>query len=148
MNGTKHNKTNTCVNTYPSLNKATDILDSNVNPISINENTRVLRSNKGLKNLKDNNTLHILDSKNLVTNTCKNTQSEITADMSAPKLSGAFLRSVSSSFNNEQEGRITAVVAKARYQRATENLTKQRFKHSARSRPSNAVIKVLLPYIS
>ena len=120
------------------------ILDSNVNPILINENTRVLWSNKGLKNLENNDTLHVLDSKNPVTKTCKNTQSEITADMSAPELSGTFLRSVDSSFSNEQEGRVTAVVAKARYQKATENQTKQRFEHSARSRPSNAVIKVLL----
>ena len=64
--------------------------------------------------------------------------------MSVPKMPGAHLNSVSSSFSNEQEGRVTAVVAKARYQRATENQTKQRFKHSARSCPSNAVIKVLL----
>jgi len=51
---------------------------------------------------------------------------------------------VSSSFNSEQEGGVTAVVAKARYHRATENQSKQRFEHSARSRPSNMVIKVLL----
>ena len=65
--------------------------------------------------------MHILDGKNLVTETCKNTQSEITADTSAPELSGAFLRSVSFSFSNEQERRVTAVVAKARYQKATKN---------------------------
>jgi hypothetical protein len=51
---------------------------------------------------------------------------------------------VSSSFSSEQEGRVTAVVAKAMHHKATENQTKQRFKHSARSCPSNAVIKVLL----
>ena len=51
---------------------------------------------------------------------------------------------LSSSFSDEQEGKVTAVVAKARYQKATENQTKQRFKHSARSRPSNTVIKVLV----
>ena len=56
----KRNKTNTRVNTYPSLNKATDILDSKVNPILINENTRVLWSKKGLKNLKDNYIVKIL----------------------------------------------------------------------------------------
>jgi hypothetical protein len=47
-----------------------------------------------------------------VTKTCKNTQSEITAGRSAPELSGTFLRGVSSSFSNEHEGRVTAVVAK------------------------------------
>ena len=88
--------------------------------------------------------MHKLDIKNLEAKTCKNIQSEITAEMSDPELSGAFLNSVSSSFSNEQEGRVTAVVAKARYQKATESQTKQRFEHSARSHPSNAVIKVLL----
>ncbi len=43
-----------------------------------------------------------------------------------------------------KEGWFIAVVAKARYQRATKNQTKQRVKHSARSCPSNAVIKILL----
>ena len=94
--------------------------------------------------LSNNDTLHLLDNKNRVTKTCKNTQSEITADMSAPELSGTFLRSVNLSFSNEQEGRVTAVVAKARYQKATKNQAKQRNKHSARSHPGNAVIKVLL----
>ena len=74
----------------------------------------------------------------------KNTQSELTAKLSDPKLSGALLNSVSSSFHNEQEGRVTAVVAQARYQRGTKNQTKQEFEHSARSHPSNAVINVLL----
>ena len=71
-------------------------------------------------------------------------QSEITAKLLDPKLSGAFLNSVNSSFKSKKEGRVTAVVAKARYHEATENQAKLRFKHSARSRPSNAVIKVLL----
>ena len=140
----KRNNTNTRVNTYPSPNNATDKVDSSVNSTLINENIRVLWSNIGLKNLKNNDTLHILDSKNLVTKTCKNPQSEITTDKSAPELSGTFLRSVSPSFSNEQEGRVTAVVAKAMYQKATENQTKQSFECSARSRPSNPVIKVLL----
>jgi hypothetical protein len=51
---------------------------------------------------------------------------------------------VHSSFKNETEGRVTAVVAKARYQQATENQSQQKLEHSARSRPSNKVIKVLL----
>ena len=88
--------------------------------------------------------MHKLDSKNLVTNTCKNTQSEIKTGKSAREISGIFLNSVSSPFSNEQEGKVTAVVAKARYQKATENQTKQRFEHSARSRPSNTIIKVIL----
>ncbi len=46
-----------------------------------------------------------------------NTQSELTAELSDPKLLGALLNSVNSSFNIKQEGRVTAVVAKARYQK-------------------------------
>ena len=61
-----------------------------------------------------------------------------------PELSGALLNIVSSSFNSKQEGGVTAVVAKARYHRATKNQAKQRFEHSARSCPSNTIIKVLL----
>ena len=57
---------------------------------------------------------------------------------------GALFNSVNSSFNSEQEGRVTAVVAKAKYHIATKNQAKQRVNHSARSHPSNAVIKVLL----
>ena len=75
---------------------------------------------------------------------CKNTQPEVTAELSDTKMLGAHLNNVSSSFSNKQEGRVTAVVAQARYQRATKNQTKQKVEHSARSRPSNAVIKVLL----
>jgi hypothetical protein len=59
--------------------------------------------------------------------------------MSAPELSGTFLRSVNSSFSNEQEGRVTAVVAKARYQKATKNQSKQRFEHSAWSRTGKEI---------
>jgi hypothetical protein len=58
-------------------------------------------------------------------------------------MSGAFLNSVNSSFKSEKEGRVTAVVGKARY-KATENQAQQRFEHSARSRPSRTIIKVLL----
>jgi hypothetical protein len=43
--------------------------------------------------------------------------------MSDPNLLGAFLNSVSSSFNGEKEGRVTAVVAQARYQKVTKNQT-------------------------
>ncbi len=91
-------------------------------------------------NLDNNDTLQKLD------DNCKNTKSEITAKMSDPKMLSAHLNmwAPSSSFSNEQEGMVTAVVAKARYQKVTENQTKQRFEHSARSHPSNAVIKVLL----
>ena len=64
--------------------------------------------------------------------------------MSDPELSGVHLNSVNYSFNNEQEGRFTAVVAKAKYQKATKNQAKQRVKHSARCCPSNEVIQVLL----
>ena len=73
---------------------------------------------------------------------CKKTQSEKPAKISDPELSGVHLNSVNSSFNNEQEGRVTAVVAKAKYQKATENQAKQRVEHSARCPPSDEVIQV------
>ena len=103
INCTKRYKTYTHVNTYPSPNKATDILDWNVNSILINENIRVLQSNKDLKNLKNNNTLHKLENKNLVAKTCKNTQNEIPSKLTDPELLGAFFNSVSSSFSSEQK---------------------------------------------
>ena len=61
--------------------------------------------------------------------------------MADSKMSGAFLNSVNSPFR--KKGRVTAVVAKARY-KATENQAQQRVEHSAWCRPSNMVIKVLL----
>ena len=88
--------------------------------------------------------MHQQDSKDLVAKTCVNTQNELTAELSDYKLSGAMLNRVSSSFHSEQEGRVTAVVAKARYHTVTKNQAKQRIKHSTRHCPSNAVIKVLL----
>ena len=39
--------------------------------------------------------------KNLDANNCKQTQSEITADMSDPEMSGAFLNSVNSYFKKK-----------------------------------------------
>ncbi len=72
------------------------------------------------------------------------TQSERLAELWDPELSGAHLNSVSCSYKNTQKGRVTAVVARARYQKATENQAPQRIEHSARSRPSNEVIQVLL----
>ena len=72
------------------------------------------------------------------------TLSEKPAELSDPELSGAHLNSVNCSFNNAQEGRVTAVVAKAKYQKATKNQAKQRVKHSARCCPSDEVIQVLL----
>ena len=100
--------------------------------------------NSILDNRINYDTLHQQDNKNLVEKNCKKTESEITAELSDPELQGAFLNSVNSSFKSEIEGRVTAVVAKERYQKATENQAKQRFEHSARSCPSNTVIKVLL----
>ena len=73
-----------------------------------------------------------------------NTQSELTAKLSDPELSGALLNNVSSSFNSKQEGGVIAVGVIARYHKATENQAKQKFEHCARSHPSNTVIKVLL----
>ena len=47
-----------------------------------------------------------------------NTQSELIAELSDPKLLGALLHTVNSSFNSKQEGRVTTVVTKkARYQK-------------------------------
>jgi hypothetical protein len=56
----------------------------------------------------------------------------------------ATLAHVSFSFKSQKEGRVTAVIAQARYHKATKNQTKQRFEHSARSHPSNTVINILL----
>ena len=64
--------------------------------------------------------------------------------LSDPELSGAHLYSVNSSFKSKKEGRVTAVIAQARYKKETKNQAQQRLKQSARSRPSNAVFKVLL----
>ncbi len=75
---------------------------------------------------------------------CTKTQSEKLAKLLDLELSGAPLNSVNCSFKNKQEGRVTAVVARARYQKATKNQAPQRIEHSARSRPSNEVIQVLL----
>ena len=51
----------------------------------------------------------------LLQKNCKKTQCEITAKLSDPKMLGAFLNNVNSFFKSEKEGRVTAVVAKARY---------------------------------
>ena len=55
--------------------------------------------------------LHQQNNTNLV---AQYLQNEITAELSDPKLSGALLNRVHSSFKNEKEGRDTVVVAKAR----------------------------------
>ena len=81
---------------------------------------------------------------NTLPNNCKKRQSEKPAKMSDHELSGAHLNSVNCSFKNAQEGRVTAVVARERYQKATENQAPQRIKCSVRSHPSNEVIQDLL----
>ena len=78
----------------------------------------------------------------LLQNIAKQTQSEITAELSDPEMSVPF-SICELLFQKQKEVRDTAVVANARY-KATENQAQQRFEHSARSCPSNAVIKVLL----
>jgi len=88
-------------------------------------------------------TLHQQDKKNLVAKNCKIHRVRKLPNCWTPNC-WAPLNSVKSSFKSKKEGRVTTVVAKARYQRATKNQTKQRFKHCARSRPSNTIIKVLL----
>jgi hypothetical protein len=95
-----------------------------------------------LHNWINYDTLHQQDQqKDLVAKNCKKTQSEITAKLSGPKMLCAFLNSVNSPLR--KKGRVTAVVAKARY-KATKDQAQQRVKHSAWCRPSNTVIKVLL----
>jgi len=69
-------------------------------------------------------TLHQQDQKNLVEKIAKETKTEITAKLSDPKLSGAHLNSVSSSFDSIKEGRVTAAVAQAQYHQATKNQAK------------------------
>ncbi len=114
----KRNKINTHINTYPRPIKATKNLD--------------------LKNLNKINTLQKIN------NNCTITQSERPAEMSDPELSGALLNSVSYSFKNERDGRVTAVVATVKFQQVTKNQAKQRVEHSARCCPSNKIIQVLL----
>ncbi len=82
----KRNKIKHSVKIYHSPIKATENLD--------------------FKNLNKINTLQP---------NCTKTQSERPAEMSDPELSGAHLNSVNCSFKNAQEGRVTAVVARAKY---------------------------------
>ena len=70
------------------------------------------------------------------------TQSEITAELSDPELSGELFNSVNSPLTGN-EGRVTAVVAKARCI-ATENPARKNHEHSTGCRTSNTVIKILL----
>jgi len=64
--------------------------------------------------------------KNLVAKVANKTQSEITAKLLDPKLSGVFLNSVNLSFKSENGGTVTAAVAKLRIQLVTKNQTQQR----------------------
>jgi hypothetical protein len=69
-------------------------------------------------------------------------QSERTAELSDPELSGELFNSVNSPLTSE-EGRVTAVVAKA-HCIVTEHLVHKNLKHSTGHHISNAVIKILL----
>jgi hypothetical protein len=69
-------------------------------------------------------------------------QSEITAELSDPELSGDHFNSVNSPLTGK-EGRVTAVVAKT-HCIATANPARKNFEHSTGRRTSNTVIKVLL----
>ncbi len=82
------------------------------------------------------------DQKNLVAE-IENTQSETTPKLLDPKLLGAFLNSVPQVSTSQQEGRVTSVVAKARYHKVTESQFPQRYEHSAGSHQSNSVTKIL-----
>jgi hypothetical protein len=59
-------------------------------------------------------------------------------------MSDAFLNSVNPHLIGQKEGRVTAVVAKARYHKATKDHTQQRREQSVRSSISNTVITILL----
>ena len=70
------------------------------------------------------------------------TQSEITAELSDPELSGDLFNSVNPPLTGK-EGRVTAVVAKARCI-ATENQARKNLEHSTGRRTSDTVIRILL----
>ena len=70
------------------------------------------------------------------------TQSEITAELLDPNLSGDLFNSVNSPLTGK-EGRVTTVVAKARH-RTTENPARKNIEHSTGRRTSNTVINILL----
>ena len=72
------------------------------------------------------------------------TQSETTAKLSDPKLLGAFLNSLPQAITSQKEGRVTAVIAKARYHKATGNQFPQRHKQFEGSCQNNNIIKILL----
>ncbi len=101
-------------------------INSNLNNINVtgNQDLRNLNKNLNCSNLNNRIVYHTVleqDQKNLVAEINNDTQSETTAKLSDPKLSGAFLNSVNTSFKSQTEGRVTAVVAKARHTLATEN---------------------------
>ena len=70
------------------------------------------------------------------------TQSETIAELSDPELSGDLFNSVNPPLTGK-EGRVTTVVAKARY-KATENPARKNIEHSTGRRTSNTVIRILL----
>ena len=101
-------------------------MNSNLNNIDVtrNQNLRNLNKNLNCSNLNNwivYDTVLEQDQKNLVAEIENDTQSETTAELSDPKLLGAFLNSVPQAFTSQKEGRVTAVVAKARYHKATGN---------------------------
>ena len=70
------------------------------------------------------------------------TQSEITAKLLDPKLSGDLFNSVNPP-STGKEGRVTTVVAQAHH-RMTENPARKNIEHSTGHRTSNTVIRILL----
>jgi hypothetical protein len=70
------------------------------------------------------------------------TQSETIAELSDPELSGDLFNSVNPPLTGK-EGRVTTVVAQARY-KATENPARKNIEHSTGRRTSNTVIRILL----
>ena len=61
------------------------------------------------------------DQKNLVEKFVNKTQSEITAELLDPVMSGAFLNNVNPYLISQKEGKVTAIVSKSRYRIETEN---------------------------
>ena len=82
--------------------------------------------------------------KNILWKNCNKMQSEITAKLSDRKMLGAFLNRMNPYLKSQKEGRVTALVARTRYQIATGDQTQQRLEHCAGSPSSNTGIKNLL----
>lgn len=73
-----------------------------------------------------------------------NSQSKSTAKLLDSDMLDAFLNNGISSFTSQKEGRVTALVAKARRCSAAENQYPQKYEKPVGSYPNNTVIKIEL----